>query len=236
MAAAAFDDIVSWITLAIAIAVVSSSGAGGVGATVALTVATVGVAALAHRLLARRGRAADPSAATVPMAVALMLAAALWTATIGLHEIFGAFLAGVVVPRGKVADHLRRHIEPAAALLLPTFFVLTGLRVDLRGAGTGAVWSFLLIMAAACVGKVLGAGAGARLCGLARRNSLAVGALMNARGLTELIVLNVGLETGVIDRRLFSLLALMAVVTTVATGPLLGWIRPDVELREFGAR
>jgi Kef-type K+ transport system membrane component KefB len=59
---------------------------------------------------------------------------------------------------------------------------------------------------------------------------------MNARGLTELIVLNVGLETGVIDRRLFSLLALMAVVTTVATGPLLGWIRPDVELREFGAR
>jgi Kef-type K+ transport system membrane component KefB len=232
MAAAAFDDVASWITLAVALAVISSSGLSGVASTMVLTGVVVAVAFAVRQLLARADPHREPGAAVLPITVALLVGAAVATAAIGLHEIFGAFLAGLVVPRGRVAEHLRRRIEPAATLLLPAFFVVTGLRVELRGIGTDALWWFALILAASCAGKVLGAGAGARLGGLPRREALAIGVLMNARGLTELIVVNVGLETGVIGRTLFSLLTLMAVLTTVATGPLLERIRPDVELRE----
>jgi Kef-type K+ transport system membrane component KefB len=235
MAAAAFDDVASWITLALALAVISSSGLGSLAGTVALTALVALAARWVHGVLARwdPDRAFGPMA--LPLAAAAVLGSALVTHVIGLHEIFGAFIAGVVVPRGRFADELRRRLEPAAALLLPVFFVVTGLRVELGAVGADGVWQFALILAAACVGKVVGAGLGGRATGLGARESLAVGVLMNARGLTELVVLNMGLEAGAIDRDLFSLLVLMAIVTTVATGPLLGAIRPDPDLSELPA-
>ena len=152
------------------------------------------------------------------------------TSTIGVHEIFGAFLLGFVFPRGALQRQLRQRLEVVGAVFLPVFFVATGLNVDLGGVGVTGALEFLVIVAVAFGGKLGGAFLGARTQGLAARESLAVGALMNTRGLAELIVLTIGLQLGVIDEELFSLLVLMAIVTTVATGPLLDLIGADPAL------
>lgn len=119
-----------------------------------------------------------------------------------------------------------------AAILLPVFFVTTGLNVDIGGVGLEGLWHLSLILVVAVAGKLLGAGLGARAQGLAARESVAVGVLMNTRGLTELVVLNIGRGLGILDGPLFTLLVIMAVVTTVATSPLLDVVKPDPWLGE----
>jgi Kef-type K+ transport system membrane component KefB len=136
----------------------------------------------------------------------------------GLHFIFGAFLAGVVMPRRpEVADRLRT----VAAALLPVYFVIAGLNVDLSKIGTRGLGELGLIMVAAVGGKFLGAYGGARGSGQTRRSATTLGILMNSRGLTELIVLSVGLQFGLLDKGLYALMVVMAVITTAMTGPLL---------------
>ncbi|WP_328392912.1 cation:proton antiporter [Nocardia sp. NBC_00416] len=148
-----------------------------------------------------------------------MLTAAV-TEWMGLHLIFGAFLFGVVFPRSE-----RPVVEPGAQLIsslfLPAFFVVAGLRVDLSGLDRAAIVEALVIVAAAVAGKMGGTYLAARLCRLDRRTAGALAALMNTRGLTELVILNVGLSIGVIDTQLYSVLVLMALITTAMTGPLL---------------
>lgn len=152
------------------------------------------------------------------------------TSAIGVHEIFGAFLLGLIFPRGSLALALHARLETMALVLLPVFFVVTGLNVDVSGIGVAGTRQLLAIVAVAFIGKFGGAFIGSRSQGIATREAMGIGALMNTRGLAELIVLAVGRELGVIDDTLYGLLVVMALVTTVATGPLLHLIKPDPDL------
>lgn len=233
MACAAGDDVLTWATVAFVLAVMSSGSgwetpyicaAGGLFTFLMVKVVRPRLERFAERSL-------DPAA--LSLVVAALLLSAFATAAIGLHEIFGAFLAGAVFPRGRLAVQVRERVGAVALILLPVFFVVTGLNVHVGGLGEKGAWQLGLILLVACSGKVLGGFLGARAYGVKMRESLALGVLMNTRGLTELIVLNIGLQAGVIDTSLFTLLVLMAVLTTVATGPLLGLIRPDPYLGEM---
>jgi Kef-type K+ transport system membrane component KefB len=147
---------------------------------------------------------------------------------IGIHALFGAFLAGAVMPdvagfRDRISERIGAF---GSVLLLPLFFVFTGLRTqiglleDLEG-----WWICLLITAVATLGKLGGSAAAARFTGMSWRESLQLGALMNTRGLMELIALNIGYDLGILSPRIFTMLVIMAVLTTMMTGPLLALFR-----------
>jgi Kef-type K+ transport system membrane component KefB len=227
MASAAGDDVLTWATLALVVAIVSSTGSWTLPWICALSVAfgTLMVLGVRPALVRCEDRLLGPGG--LSLVVAGILAAAFVTSAIGIHEIFGAFLLGAVFPRGPLAEQLRRRLEPVAVLLLPIFFVTSGLNVDIGGVGRSGLWELALILLVATVGKVVGAGLGAVSQGAAVRESLALGVLMNTRGLTELVVLNIGRDLGVLDGPLFTLLVIMAVVTTIATSPVLDVVKPD---------
>lgn len=168
--------------------------------------------------LARITGGSDAATITIGIAGAMVTAAV--TEWMGLHLIFGAFLFGVIFPRSE-----RPTVEPGARLIssifLPAFFVCAGLRVDLSGLDRAAWLEGALILGAAVLGKLGGTYAAARVCRFDGQTCGALAALMNTRGLTELVVLNVGLTIGVIDTQLYSILVMMALVTTAMTAPLL---------------
>lgn len=227
--AAAVDDLVAWLLLAAVASIATADG--GVGVSVVATVALAVLFGLGMVAVVRPRLQPLADAQLGPVLLAMVLAgvflSSFVTSAIGVHEIFGAFVLGLVFPRGALQGRLHERLEVVGVVFLPVFFVATGLTVDLSGVGMTGALQFLAIVAVAFGGKLGGAFLGARTQGLAARESLAVGALMNTRGLAELIVLTVGRQLGVIDDTLFSLLVLMAVVTTVATGPLLDLIRAD---------
>jgi Kef-type K+ transport system membrane component KefB len=145
--------------------------------------------------------------------------------------VFGAFLFGIALPRDDRLLHaLSERIEPLSiVVLMPIFFALAGLGTSAGAFGDAALGMLGLILLAASVGKIVGGAAGARICGYGWPESLATGSLMNSRGLMELIVIKVGLDAGLIGAELFTMLLVMALVTTAATGPLLSliaWRRP----------
>jgi Kef-type K+ transport system membrane component KefB len=232
MASAAGDDVMTWATLAVVVAIVASTGAWTLPYILALSVAFGLLMIVVVRPLLARYHDRPCGSGELAMVVAGLLACAFATSAIGIHEIFGAFLLGAVFPRGPLAEEIRGRLESVAGILLPVFFVTTGLNVDIGGIGLEGLWQLGLILVVACAGKVLGAGLGARSQGLPARESLALGVLMNTRGLTELVVLNIGRDLGVLDARLFTLLVVMAVLTTVATAPLLDVVAPDAWLGE----
>jgi Kef-type K+ transport system membrane component KefB len=143
--------------------------------------------------------------------------------------VFGAFLAGLAMPRAGVAE-LRERLAPVVAVLAPIYFVNSGMGVDLPGLRASDVADLGLVLAAACAGKFLGAFAGGRAAGAGPRPAAALGVLMNTRGLIEIVLLTVGRDAGLIDGRMFTVLAVMALVTTAATPPLLRALRPDGSL------
>jgi Kef-type K+ transport system membrane component KefB len=163
----------------------------------------------------------------LPVALTLALGSAWVTASLGLHPVFGGFLAGLAMPRldGARDDAVLRPMEQIGELLLPLFFVVTGLSLDIGSLGPEAFAMLGLICVIAVAGKIGPGFAGARLAGLTPPESATVAVLVNTRGLTELIALNVGLSAGIISRQLFSVLVLMALATTLATSPLLSLIR-----------
>jgi len=175
-------------------------------------------------LAARLLRGEMESEALVAGALAFVFLCALATEVIGIHALFGAFLAGVAMPRqGSVRTYLRRRLETfASALLLPLFFAFTGLRTQV---GLLVGWNDWLVCAAviavAIAGKLGGSMVAARLTGMRWGDSFALGALMNTRGLVELIVLNLGYDLGILSPRVFSMMVLMALLTTFMTAPLL---------------
>lgn len=228
MASAAVDDVTAWILLALIIAIAK--------ATSLLSAACVAVAALAYTLFmvfavrpaARRLPVLDPEGrpyrgAVLAALIALFLSS-LCTESIGIHALFGAFLAGTAMPSAPAfRTFLRERLEyPASLFLLPVFFASTGLRMRADGLmGAGAWGVFPLLLALAVAGKLGGVGLAARATGAGWREAFALGTLMNTRGLMELIVLNVGLDLGILSPRLFTLMALVALATTAMTGPLL---------------
>ncbi|MFG2566228.1 cation:proton antiporter [Streptomyces sp. NPDC048567] len=225
LACSAIDDAFAWCLL-IAVTALATAGSPvaalvALALTALLTAALVAGRGLVKRLLARAARASDEMV-TVLLVSGLLLAA--WaTDRIGVHPAFGAFLVGATLPRGlpaveRSAARLQAVVVP---VLLPLFFVDIGLHTDIAGL-PGSQWGWAaLILAVAVTGKWLGTAGAARLAGCDWRWSAAMGALMNCRGITEIVVLGIGLQLGVISDDLFTMMVLMAVVSTAATAPLL---------------
>jgi len=166
----------------------------------------------------------DVSSGTLALVVGVVLASALITEIIGIHALFGAFLAGVVMPNAQgFRERINARVEKfSTVLLLPLFFAYTGLRTQLGLLDDLQGWMLcLLIIAVATIGKLGASALAARLTGMSWRDSLQLGALMNTRGLMELIVLNIGYDLGILSPRIFTMLVIMALVTTMLTGPLL---------------
>jgi Kef-type K+ transport system membrane component KefB len=224
VSAAAVDDVVGWSMLAVALAALDSESPWDyvrVAAESALF--AVAVLVLVRPLLRRLMQTARfaPEAIVVPAA----FAGAAATDAIGVHAVFGAFLVGAAMPRPVEAPAERR-VAVIVGVLAPVYFVMSGMAVDVPGLQAGDLGQLLVIVAVACAGKFLGAFGGARAVGVEARDAAAIGVLMNTRGLIEIVLLTVGRDRGLIDDRLFTLLALMALLTTVATTPLLRAIRP----------
>jgi Kef-type K+ transport system membrane component KefB len=184
---------------------------------------------------ARRWDAEEPSRPHVALIFAALLLSALAAEAIGIHAIFGAFLFGAAIPHDSaVARALTRQLESVVTiLLLPAFFALTGMRTRIDLLSEPSHWLICgLIIVVATLGKFGGAFAAARLAGMGRRDAAALGTLMNTRGLMELIVLNVGLDLGVISPALFAMMALMALATTALASPVLHWLKAREEYGE----
>lgn len=163
----------------------------------------------------------------------LLLVSSFATELIGIHALFGAFLFGTILPRERgIAQHLAEKIEDlVVVLLLPLFFAYSGLRTQIGLLNTPSGWMMCgLVILVACAGKFGGSLVPAKLTGLSWRESSAIGVLMNTRGMMELIVLNIGLDLGVITPALFAMMVLMALSTTFVTTPVLQWIYPVEEL------
>jgi Kef-type K+ transport system membrane component KefB len=168
--------------------------------------------------------AAAPGPGIVVAMLILVFSAALFTEIIGIHALFGAFLAGVAMPANEeFRSHLRGKLENfSSSLLLPLFFAFTGLRTQLGLLHDGEGWILCAgIILTATLGKLGGSMITARCTGLGWHDSFILGALMNTRGLVELIVLNLGLDLGILSPSVFTMLVIMALVTTAMTGPLL---------------
>ena len=230
LAAGCIDDAAAWCVLAV---VLASFGAGAVspaatilaGAGYALLMLTLGRRAL--RGLETQARQAGGVTPTALAVILILFTLAGWlTDTIGLHTVFGGFLLGVAMPRGVLSRELTRQLEPfAVVFLLPMFFTYSGLntRLDLVTEPTLLAIA-IVVLAAACLGKGVACWGVARWQGESQRTALAIGTLMNTRGMMELIAVNIGLQHGIIRPPLFSVLVLMAVVTTLMTSPLFAWI------------
>ncbi len=231
LGSAAIADVFAWILLALVVALIGSGdGAPGFAritlGMLALAALVFGVLRPLYAWLLRRGSIDGRPTPTMLAALLIgLFACAAATEWLQLHAVFGAFLFGACLPRDdRLLHYLVSRIEMLAVVaLLPIFFALSGLNTTndaFVGAGLGTL---ALIVAVAVVGKVVGGTAGARLGGHGWRDSLGTGALMNARGLMELIVIKVGLDAGLIGPQLFTMLLVMAIVTTLMTGPMLAW-------------
>ena len=228
LSAAAVDDVVGWSILAIALAVLASGDAWDYARIVVETALFAAAVVLVVRPLLRN-LVTSASPLRHGLVLPCALGAAYATDAIGIHAVFGAFLVGAAMPRvrdNENAIRLRAGIGAGAALLVPIYFVESGMAVDIPSLRSGDAGTFVLILAAACAGKFLGAYAGGRVAGTPPREAAAIGVLMNTRGLIEIVLLTVGRDRGLIDDRLFTLFALMAIATTLATAPLLRLIAP----------
>lgn len=236
LACAAITDLLAWTLLAVVVAIATGERFDW---WLALLVPYVALMVTVVRPLLRRaarmvsedepgGRAGNRN--FLALVLGGLLVSAAFTEWLGLHYIFGAFLFGAVLPRGTdgtLRDGVLQRVEPLCGLLLlPVYFVLSGLKVDLSRLNASDLGQLAAILAVAVTGKFVGAYVGARVGGLDGRHAAALGALLNTRGLTELVVLGVGLELGLLDAKLYSLMVVMAVTTTALTGPLLSRILP----------
>ncbi|QNP69702.1 cation:proton antiporter [Streptomyces roseirectus] len=240
LAAAAVDDVLAWSMLA---AVAALAGAAGAPWHVALVLPYAALllwgvrpllAKLAARAPGRRAGRLTDAGVLLGVAGGLYLSAQA-TEWMGLHLIFGAFLFGIVLPR-EGAARLRSRALPwvertSSLLLLPVFFMVAGLKVDLSRMDATAFGELALILLVAIGGKFIGAFLGARANGVQPRHSVVLALLINTRGLTELIVLTVGLQLGVLDQPLYSLMVIMALVTTAMAGIVLPFVYPEERIR-----
>lgn len=232
IACAAIEDVTAWCLLAAVVAVATAGGFAGALRTLLLALGFVLAMFLFVAPRAARGierhfvPASDNRGLMVTLLVFVLLCAA-FTQAIGIHPFFGAFVAGAILPaRAAFQAFLRERVETVCSvLLLPLFFALTGLRTEI---GLLQGWNDWLLCGAviglAIAGKFIGCTLAARASGGPWRESLALGTLLNTRGLMELIVLNVGYDLGLLSPRVFTMFVLMALVTTFMTGPVLGLI------------
>ena len=237
LGAGAINDAAAWCLLAVVLASLDNNWShallniGGGVAYVAFTLLLV-------RPLLSRARTwlvqdAALTEAGLVTGLALMALGAWFTDLIGLHAVFGAFIMGAAMPRGAVTRDLIGRIEPlTVALLLPLFFTYSGLNTKMTLLNTGFLWLMCgAVLVAAVVGKGVACWLAARATGIPNREALGIGTLMNARGLMELIIINIGLQRGIISEGLFAVLVIMAVVTTLMTSPVFDWVFPAQKYR-----
>lgn len=239
LTSAAVGDVTAWCLLAFVVSVVNAH-AGPAIVTTLLTAIYIGAIFALRPLVARWVRGHDERGLTqgvMAVSFALLLLSALATEAIGIHAIFGSFLIGAVVPPdSRLAREMRERLEGVVVvLLLPTFFAFTGLRTQvglLSGWDSWLTCGAIILIASA--GKFGGVALAARATGLRWRDAASLGILMNTRGLVELIVLNIGLDLRVLSPTLFVMMVIMALVTTMATTPILQLLRPDGLTRPAG--
>jgi Kef-type K+ transport system membrane component KefB len=233
IACAAVDDVTGWCVLAGVVLMVRSAESDAslwmtIGGTAAYLAAMLFVV---RRFLPWLERAAERrggvSQGVLAMVLVLVLASAWATEGLGIHALFGAFTLGAIMPKGRAfAEGITEKVQDlTVVLLLPLFFAFIGLRTSIRllsGTEMWLIWA--AILAVAIAGKLGGSTIAARLSGMKIREALSVGILMNTRGLIELVLLNIGLELGVLSPTLFTMMVLMALATTFMTAPLLEWV------------
>jgi K+:H+ antiporter len=237
---AAVDDVTAWCILALVIAVAQSGNVATSFLTIMLALCFIflmlfvvkpQLARLLSTVMKGTSELSEEHAKSgrglVAGTLAFVLACALLTETIGIHALFGAFLAGVMIPSNGVRALLKDKVETfSAAALLPIFFAFTGLRMQISLLNDWQSWAICaLIIVVAVLGKLGASMLMARWTGMSWRDAFSLGALMNTRGLVELIVLNIGYDLGILSARSFAMLVLMALVTTFMTGPLLSLVR-----------
>jgi Kef-type K+ transport system membrane component KefB len=229
---AAVDDICAWTLLALALTLVPGAGP-SLSLPLRLLLLVLYIAAMLAVVrpivgrITRNRRTTPLSPELFALILALAFASAAATDAIGVHPLFGAFLAGICLPRIPAwQTELHARLDTiVSTLLLPFFFALTGLRTRLDLLATPTLWLWAaVILAAAVTGKLGGATLAARSTGESWKNSLALGALLNTRGLVELIVLNIAYKAGVFSPELFTMLVLMAILTTMMTTPILNFL------------
>lgn len=229
------NDVVGWILLALCVTLVNSGA--GLTALYILLVAVGYCLFLAFAIrpafiwvLRKSGSLSNgPTQTVVALTILLVLASSFFTAIIGIHAIFGAFMIGLICPHeGGFAVKLTEKIEDLVGVLfLPLYFALSGLRTNLGLLDNGITWAYVVgVCAVAFVGKIFGGTVAARLNGMVWRESFTIGCLMSCKGLVELIVLNIGLQARILSTRTFTIFVVMALVTTFATTPLVVWLYP----------
>jgi Kef-type K+ transport system membrane component KefB len=229
---AAVDDVTAWCVLAAVLAIVKADGFGNSILTMLLVLFYASVMILLLKPFLRRLVPAGKTShhqynSWAALILAFALAAGLGTEVIGVHALFGAFLAGAIIPPGNLRSFCKERFESiASGLLVPLFFVFTGLRTQINLLNSATAWLIAAaVIVAAVVGKLGGSMLAARWSGMGWRDSFALGALMNTRGLMELIVLNIGYDLGILSSQIFAILVLMAITTTLMTAPLLSMAR-----------
>jgi Kef-type K+ transport system membrane component KefB len=240
LGAGACDDLAAWTVLAVLVAVFSAQPMVAVlavgGGALYVLAAWLGVRPLARRLVERAGPAALGGQGLIAALLALALSCWL-TEAIRLYAVFGSFVLGMCMPRGDFSRRLSEKIEPlTTALLVPVFFAYTGLNTRIGLLDTPALWLVTLaVLAASCLAKGGACGLAARFSGYSWADAAAVGALMNARGLMELILLDIAYQRKLITQTTFTIYVLMAVITTLAASPLFDLVRPWLHEEEARA-
>jgi Kef-type K+ transport system membrane component KefB len=225
--AGAIDDAMAWCLLALVLASFDSNmsqAIWSIGGGVLFVSTAIFLIRPVFQRLERWFIEEDNTLSDVGLVVGLaaMAFGAWFTDKIHLHAVFGAFVIGACLPRGVMTRDIIARVQPlAVALLLPLFFTYSGLNTKIGLLNSPYLWGMCgLVMIAAIAGKFGACWLAARCCGLPQRESLGIGTLMNARGLMELIIINIGLQRGVISESLFAILVIMAVVTTLMASPL----------------
>ncbi len=230
LACAATNDVMAWIVLAVVVAIAKASSLAFTALSIGLVVLFVAVMLLwlrprlEHWLDQASKRGVSQGSGVMAAVLMFLFGCALITDVIGIHALFGAFLAGVVMPRhGTFRDVLKERLEHfSTVFLLPLFFVFTGLRTQVNLLNEPSGWLICgALILVATIGKLGGTMVTARITGVNWIDSFALGALMNSRGLVELIALNIGYDLGILSPAIFTMLVIMALFTTSLTGPLL---------------
>ncbi len=230
---AAVDDVVAWLLLAVALTLIDVTGTPGklllrFGILLAYLAFMLGVLRPLATRFAKRRNSPELGIGLLGLTLAFAFASAAATDWAGVHPLFGAFIAGVCFPRiEQWQQSIRARLDMVTSvLLLPLFFALTGLRTRLDLLNSASIWLWAgIVLASAIFGKVGGAVLAARWSGQNWRAALALGALLNTRGLVELVVLNIAYNVGAFTPTLFTMLVVMALVTTMCTNPALSWLK-----------
>lgn len=228
--AGAIDDATAWCLLALVLASFDGSPlialTNILGGLAFVSVASLLIRPALQKLASRLIEREELSEAGMVICLCWMALGAFITDAIGLHAVFGAFVAGSIIPRGIITRDVIARIQPlTVALLLPLFFTYSGLNTRIGLLNSATLWLISgVVLIAAILGKGVACWLAARATGIPHRDAMGIGVLMNARGLMELIIINIGLQRGIISPELFAMLVIMAIITTLMASPLFDWL------------